>query len=567
VRSRSRVGNCCIKCDHQPRMTKNVVLLGDKTLSLLARNLNSQLREAGSNWNAVDAGYDTWLVAPLDPHGVLFAPNTAAWAFVLSPRVLENVPDIAATLDATLERLGNLRSPPTVLFSTLFADPLAAMPLSSNIDRHTMAGKLNERLLMFRESHPWFYVVDHLSLALQYGLGALYDARYEATAQLYFSPNGSRLLSDLWFRVLRSLERPQKKVCTVDLDNTLWGGILGEDGPDGLQMADSGIGSAYRRFQRSLLDLRRHGILLTVCSKNNPNEALAVLQSHPDCLLKPHDFAHLEIGWGLKSEAIAKTAKKLGLGLDSFVFIDDSPVEREEVSRALPMVDVLDSSGDPMRLVSMLGQYPGFDSLRQTDEDRKRADSYLQEAQRSEVKASAASAEDFYRSLGLKLGIFSARGEQSARLHQLLMKTNQFNLTAERTSAEEFRELLDDPNYMVLGLRVSDRFGDSGITGLAIVDKRRREVWRVRNFLLSCRVLGRTVEGAFLSWLIERASGSRANTVELVFLATERNQVAFGFLESSGGQRSEAGDIWTFEVNRPEVLLPHFVQIDDDQVG
>ena len=548
-------------------MTKNVVLLGDKTLSLLARNLNSQLREAGSSWNAVDAGYDTWLVAPLNHHGVLFAPDTAAWAFVLSPRLLENMPDIVAQLDTALERLGNLQNPPTVLFSTFFADPVAAMPLSGNIDKHALTARLNERLLAFREAHPWFYVIDQLSLILRHGIDALYDARYEANAQLYFSPNGSRLLSDLWFRALRSLERTQKKVCAVDLDNTLWGGILGEDGPDGLQMADTGVGSAYRRFQRSLLELRRNGILLTACSKNNPNEAMAVLQSHPDCLLRPIDFAHIELGWGLKSEALVRTGQKLGLGLDSFVFIDDSPVEREEVSQALPMVEVLDSSGDPMRLVAMLSQYSGFDSLRQTDEDRKRADSYRAEAQRNEVLASAASSDDFYRSLGLKLGIFPARSEQSGRLHQLLMKTNQFNLTAERISAEEFRELLNDPSHMVLGLRVSDRFGDSGITGLAIVDKRRTNTWRVRNFLLSCRVLGRTVEAAFLAWLIGRASASSATTIELAFVTTERNEVAYGFLETSGGKRSDAGDFWSFDVSRPELLPPHFVQIEDGQVA
>ena len=548
-------------------MTKNVVLLGDKTLSLLARSLNAQLHELNSSWNAIDAGYDTWLVAPLDQDGALFAPDTAAWAFVLSPRVLENVPDIAARLDATLERLASLKTPPTVLFSTFFVDPVAAMPLSGNIEKHALAAKLNERLLSFRESHPWFYLVDHVSLVLQHGVNDLYDARYEATAQLYFSPNGNRLLSGLWIRALRSLERPQKKVCAVDLDNTLWGGILGEDGPDGLQMADSGIGLAYRRFQRCLLELRRSGILLTVCSKNNPNEAMAILQTHPDCLLKPSDFAHIELGWGLKSEAIARTAQKLRLGLDSFVLIDDSPVEREEVSQALPKVDVLDSSGDPMRLVSMLGQYAGFDSLRQTDEDRKRADSYREEAQRSEVMQSAASPEDFYRSLGLKLGIFSARAEQSARLHQLLMKTNQFNLTAERISAEEFREILSDPSHLVMGLRVSDRFGDSGITGLAIVDRRRPEVWKVRNFLLSCRVLGRTVESAFLFWLIGQASRSRAGTIELAFAATDRNEVAYGFLKGSGGKRSDAGDLWTFDVSRPDVLPRHYVQIDDAQVS
>lgn len=547
-------------------MTQDVVLLGDKTLSLLARNLNSQLARSNSGWNAIDSGYDTWLIAPLDPHSALFGRNTSAWAFVLSPRVLENVPDIAAQVDATLDRLASLSSPPTVLFSNLFADPLVAMPLSSNLERAALAGKINERLLAFRETHPWFHVVDHLSLVVRHGIDALHDPRFEATAQIYFSPSGTRLLSVLWLRTLYSLERPQKKVCVVDLDNTLWGGVLGEDGPDGLQMADSGNGLAYRRFQGSLLGLRRNGILLTVCSKNNYDEAMAILQSHPDCLLRPADFAHIEIGWGSKSEGLARTAEKLGLGLDSFVFIDDSPVEREEVTRLLPAVDVLDFPSDPTRLVNILSDYHGFDALRHTDEDRKRADAYQQEAQRNASRASATSAEDFYRSLELQLAIFSARVEQTGRLHQLLLKTNQFNLTAERLSAEQFRALLGDPAYMVLGLRIRDRFGDSGITGLAIVDKRRHDAWVVQSFLLSCRVIGRTVENAFLSWIVRVAAKAGANSLAFRYLSTGRNQVAYNFLQGSGGTESDAGRTWTFDVRRPDRVPEHFVQIDDTQV-
>lgn len=547
-------------------MTQDVVLVGDKTLSLLARNLNSQLRQTGSGWNAVDGGYDSWLVAPLDPRSALFDRNTAAWAFVLSPRVLEVVPDIAAQVEATLERLAALSTPPTVLFSNLFADPVSVMPLSGNLQRQAVAAAINQRLLAYRDSHPWFHVVDHLGLSLRHGVDALYDPRFEATAQLYYSPAGTRLLSTLWLRALRSLERPQKKVCALDLDNTLWEGILGEDGPDGLQMSDSGSGLAYRRFQRALLELRRNGILLTVCSKNNHEEAMAVLQAHPECLLRPKDFAHFEIGWGLKSEALGRTAQKLGLGLDSFVFIDDSPVEREEVARALPAVEVLEFPSDPTRLVSVLSEYPGFDALRQTDEDRRRADSYLEEAQRNASKASATSAEDFYRSLDLRLGIFSARTEQAGRLHQLLLKTNQFNLTAERLSAEEFRALLSDPAFMVLGLRVSDRFGDSGITGLAIVDKRRPEVWTIENFLLSCRVIGRTVENAFLCWILAMAGKAGAKSVALRYVRTSRNQVAYGFLQASGGTESEAGDSWTFDIRKPDLVARHFVSIDDTQV-
>jgi FkbH-like protein len=553
--------------DDQLSMTKNVVLLGDKTLGLLARDLNSQLKQVGSNWHAVDAGYDSWLVAPLNRDGDLFDKNTAAWAFVLSPRVLENIPDIAVQVDATLERLASLEAPPTVLFSNFFRDPQGGMPISNNLEKHSLAHKLNERLLTFRETHSWFHVVDHVSLALQHGVRALNDPRFEAVAQVFFSPAGNRQLSRLWFRSLRSLERPQKKVCVVDLDNTLWGGILGEDGLDGLQMADSGRGLAYRRFQRSLLELRRGGILLAICSKNNPEEAIEALESHPDCLLRPADFAHIEIGWGLKSDAIIRTAEKLSLGLDSFVFIDDSPVEREEVTRALPSVDVLDFPSDPTGLVSALGEYSGFDTLRQTDEDRKRADAYVHEAQRSEIKANSKSPEAFYRSLGLQLGIFSARIEQAGRLHQLLMKTNQFNLTTRRISEEAFRALLGNSAYMVIGLRVSDRFGDSGITGLAIIDRSRHDAWTVQDFLLSCRVLGRTVENAFLSWLIARAAKAGANSVLIEYMASGRNQVAHGFLQESGGMESGAGGVWTFDVRRSDVIPEHYVQIDESQVS
>jgi FkbH-like protein len=548
-------------------MKKSVVFLGDKTLSLLTRDLNSQFKGVGADLSAVDAGYDTWLVAPVNRGGILFDTNTSVWAFVLSPRVLETIPDLAARVEATLERLAGLESPPTVFFSNFFADPMGVLPISNNLENHSLAGKLNEKLLRFRESHSWFHIVDHLSLALKHGVNALYDPRFEAAAQVYFSPAGSRLLGRLWFRSLRALGRPQKKVCVVDLDNTLWAGILGEDGPDALQMTDSGSGMAHRRFQRSLLELRRSGILLAICSKNNPEEAMAVLESHPDCLLRPTDFAHIELGWGLKSEAIVRTAEKLSLGLDSFVFIDDSPMEREEVSRALPHVDVLDFPRDATGLVSMLADYSGFDALRQTEEDHKRAESYMQEAQRDVIKAKSKSPEEFYRSLELQLGIFSAHVEQAGRLHQLLMKTNQFNLTTRRMPPEVFRDLLGDRAHLVLGLRVSDRFGDSGITGLAIVDRSRRDVWTVRDLLLSCRVLGRMVENAFLSWLIGHAGKAGAASVAVRYVPTGRNQVAYEFLKQSGGVESGAGDVWTFDVQRHDAVPAHYVQIDESQVS
>jgi FkbH-like protein len=241
-------------------------------------------------------------------------------------------------------------------------------------------------------------------------------------------------------------------------------------------------------------------------------------------------------------------------------------MEREEVARALPAVEVLDFPNEPTGLIHMLGEYPGFDTLRQTDEDRKRADAYLQEAQRIEIKANSSSPEEFYRSLELRLGIFSARIEQAGRLHQLLMKTNQFNLTTRRMSVEAFRALLDNQAYMVVGLRVSDRFGDSGITGLASIDRSRPDAWTVQDFLLSCRVLGRTVENAFISWLIAYAAKAGVESLAIQYVATGRNQVAHGFLKESGGIESDAGDVWTFDVRRPDRVPDHYVQIDESQV-
>jgi len=218
-------------------------------------------------------------------------------------------------------------------------------------------------------------------------------------------------------------------------------------------------------------------------------------------------------------------------------------------------------------LVRTLNEYSGFDTLRQTDEDLKRAEAYLVEGQRSLIKSNSKSPEEFYRSLGLHLGIFSARLEQADRLHQLLMKTNQFNLTTRRMSSEVFRALLSNPAYMVMGLRVSDRFGDSGITGLAIVDQGRHDVWTVEDFLLSCRVLGRTVENAFLSWLIARAASAGVSRVAVQYVASGRNQVARAFLKEAGGEESESGDVWTFDALRPAGMPVHYVEIDESKVS
>lgn len=545
---------------------RRLYLLGDKTLSVIERNLNGLLRAQGLPWEAVDLGYDTWLREMMDTGSRPWRDTGAALGFMLSPRILERPDAGRADIARLLERLGELAPARTVLCSNLFADPVQALPLVQHPRMMRAAAEINERLYAFSEANSWFHVVDHAALAIREGLRNITDARYEATAQMYFSPTGGRMVAQCWQRVLRSLSKPAAKVLVVDLDNTLWKGIVGEDGPDGLEMGPAGAGWPHRALQQSLLHLKANGILLAVCSKNNPEEARKVLEEHPDCLLRPGDFTGLEIGWRPKSEGIRKLADRLRLGIDSFVFLDDSAFERAEVKEALPEVTVLDWEDDPVSLVGRLCDCPAFDSLRVTEEDRERALSYVAEAQREELQRTASSAEDFFRSLNLQLKLFRAGEAQFDRLHQLILKTNQFNLTTERLTPEEFRSLCDREDTLVIGMRVSDTLGESGVVGLAIVEGLGTAAVTLRTFLLSCRVIGRTVENAFLAWLIARAAAAGASEVRLLFRATARNEVALDFLKRSGLRPSQDECVWSVPVSPPPELAPHFVSVEDQGV-
>lgn len=549
-------------------MARRLILLGDKTLSGIERALNDLLSRHRMPWTVSDAGFDSWLREILEPRSLTNQETDSALGFLLSPRVLESPASIASQIDSLLDTLKHRTPSRTVLFSNMFPDPAGVLPLTRHEPLLSIAAEINAKLYAFSRAHAWFHVVDHAGLALREGTRHLSDARYEATAQMYFSPAGGRTVANLWMRVIRALETPAAKVLVVDLDNTLWRGILGEDGPEGIEMSAGPKGWAYRNLQQALLQLKANGLLLAVSSKNNAEEVRSVLAEHPDCLLRPEAFCAIEVGWGAKSASIRRMSEQLRLGLDAFVFLDDSPFEREEVATALPQVTVLDFPEDPLNLVVTLATTFAFDALRITEEDRDRANSYVAETQRDALREKTPSAEDFYRSLSLQLKLFLARPAHTERLHQLILKTNQFNLTTQRLSADEYHELLEQQDTLVIGMRVADTFGDSGITGLAIVTGVGTDTWTVDNFLLSCRVIGRTVENAFVAWLVERAKAAAADLVRFRFKSSTRNQVAREFLERSGLTWNAAEQVWQSSTE-PALgsLASHFVTIEDRDVA
>lgn len=542
-------------------------LLGDKTLSGVARELQRLFTAEGLEGKVVDAGFDAWLRESLDPTSATRKAESAVWIYWPSPRLIEN-DDCEAELECVLSAIQTAKPTPTILFGNFFADPIVARPLTNTLALQARAARLNDRLQSFAKTQAGFYLIDQASLALREGLRVLTDPRFEAIGQLYYSPAGALASAKLIFRAARALVRPSAKVLVLDLDNTLWGGILGEDGAANLFMGPTDRGFSYRRFQEALLELKREGVMLALCSKNDEAPALEVLRTHPDCLLRPQDFVAHAINWQSKSENLRAMASKLRLGLDAFVFVDDSAFEREEMRRLIPELRVLEFPADPSGLVAMLSDTPVFDTLGLTDEDRRRASLYEVENRRSDLLATATSMEDFYRSLDSTLEIFRGDAASAERLHQLVLKTNQFNLTTERLAGDEFRSLLVDPQVSVWGLRVGDRLGDSGVTGLAVVHRGPSE-WVVTSFLLSCRVIGRTVEFAFMRWLADRARVIGVQRLVLNFVPSAKNGVAAEFLGKSGF-RPENGDVlkagrWVLELDAASVatLAPHYVRIDD----
>jgi FkbH-like protein len=343
------------------------------------------------------------------------------------------------------------------------------------------------------------------------------------------------------------------KCIVLDLDNTLWGGVLGEDGAGGVALGPHWPGSEFLDFQRELLDLQRQGMLLAVCSKNNEAEALEVLRSHPHMLIREEVLAAYRINWEDKATNIRSLATELNIGLDHMLLIDDSPHERAWVREQIPELQVPEVPPDPSQYATWVGSLPSLIVLQQTAEDSRRTEQYRESRVREAYRSTSGSLEDFLGGLGLRADIRLVDEDSLARAVQLLAKTNQFNLTTRRHDEATLRRAVDSGEWRVYTMRVADRFGDFGFTGLAIAAPG-PDSWHIDSFLLSCRVIGKSVETALLARIAEDARRAGASQLTADFVDSGRNQVASTFLANHGfrpageprWQRSltTAGPVW-----------------------
>jgi len=401
--------------------------------------------------------------------------------------------------------------------------------------------RMNEGLRQALPSGAFFLDLEQVSGMM--GRDRFYDPRRYFWSKQPFSEAGACCLARQLWAGVRALTTGPKKVLVVDLDNTLWGGIAGETEPLALVLGEGPDGEAYRAFQQHLKSLARRGIILAVCSKNNREDALAPFQRNPQMVLALDDFACVDTSWGPKSEGLRRIAATLNVGLDSFVFFDDNPAERELIRQALPEVEVVETPEDPAEYIRALEGGLWFEAVQLSGEDTQRSALYQRESSRREAQGAFASMDDYLTSLEMRGSVQTISDTNLQRVVQLIGKTNQFNLTTRRHSHEDLQRMLSRRDALGLVLTLEDKFGGHGLISVLLavpVAEQPEKTLRIDTWLMSCRVIGRTAEHFLLNELVERARMRNYQALQGEFIPTRKNAMVSDLYEGLGFERVAA---------------------------
>lgn len=443
--------------------------------------------------------------------------------------------------------------------------------LDDMIDRgqNSIILELNRFLSEIVSSYENIYLVNTNLCLLRIGEDSFYDRRYWHIGKAPYSKRAIAEIANEGFKIIRALKGKNKKCIVLDCDNTLWGGIVGEDGIERIKISDTYPGSFYKEFQTEIFNLCNRGILIALCSKNNPEDVWEVFKHHPDMVIKEQHITLAKINWNDKASNIKAIASELNIGLDSIVFVDDSEFEADLVRRELPEVEVILLPKDKPYEYSRILRCSGFfDSVAFSDEDRSRTAMYRAEVARKHEREKVTDLDDFYRSLKMKIQIKFSDDFSCPRIAQLTQKTNQFNLTTIRYSESDIRMLMNNPNTDVVYLKLADKFGDSGIVGVAIVKYENHQAI-IESFLLSCRVLGRKVEEAFLLSILRLAKDKVVASVIGKYVRTKKNSQTEYFYEKNGfvsiPQKDNGTDLQTYEFDLGGTIknIPVFFELTD----
>ncbi len=559
-------------------------------------NVNIDLAESplkklfGEDVNVYKAGFNQYVQELMDPNSefyrrkpeiailhlegfslfsnIFFDPfnstDIAKQAAEEADQVVNLIIEASKRLPSTFFIVSNLVIPPTNL--------LGSLNFNHELSLHKIEYRFNDTLFRRKQELQIsnFVILDWRSIVLEHGFNNIYDQKYWYLGRIPYNKVGFELLAGEIFRLWKASKGKVKKVIVLDLDNTLWGGIIGEDGIEGIKIGEDGVGKAYRDFQRLLKSIKNKGVVLAIASKNNEQDVREVFENHPMMVLKLDDFVAVRINWLPKSHNIKEIAKELNLGIDSFVFIDDNPAERLEIKEELPDINVPEFPEDPVELpywfLKLSRTY--FDKLVITHEDKLRSQLYKGEAERHKFSLEFKDMHEFLKKLGMRIIVTRNHRLMIPRIAQLTQRTNQFNLTTRRYTEADIRKFMESGNKIIYDVEVIDKFGSNGIVGVIIVELKDKVAY-FDVFLLSCRVIGRDVEEGFV-WSVSQDLTKTNGIKKIVgeYIPTKKNQVSKDTYKKLGftlvEKDTDGKTFWEMDMDKEQIKKPDWLKIEEN---
>jgi len=559
-----------------------LAMLRNFTIEPLLPIVKAEIARMGFFPHLFVGGHDTIASDVMDSASALYRFNpdviiVAQWLEAIAPMFATRFISFSAqALDAEVQRIVEAhvavvravrqRSHAPILLNNFPLPEYPALGIfdaqQEHLQTHTML-RLHQELLRQVQKFPDVYIVDYAHLMARMGTQQGYNERYWHIGKMPFSHHALAPFGMEYVRFLRALMGKVRKCLILDCDNTLWGGVVGEEGIAGIALGPTYPGSCYVSFQREIMNLHDRGVVLALCSKNNERDVLEVFERHPNTVLRKECFAARQINWDDKATNIRRIVEQLGIGMESVVFADDSAFEIGLVQSQIPDITVLHLPSEASQLRAAICARGYFDALAFSDEDRSRNRMYRDEAHRKQLATSAGSMEEYLSKLEIRIRIGRTDAFHIPRVAQLTQKTNQFNLTTKRYTEGDITRWTSDMQCDVLYAQLQDTIADMGTVGVAMV-RYTASTADIDSFLLSCRALGRGVEDALLAHVVLRARANGCTTVRGQYIPTSKNGQVADFYARHGFvcQGHGSPGVWELEVARATCATPNWITVD-----
>ena len=567
-------------------LEKRIAILGGSTTNIFRDFLELFLLDAGVKPIFYESEYAQYYEEAVFQNDALseFAPDiifvfTTSVNLKEQPSVFETKEEADARINREYTRYQSIWDGLAARYHAVIIQNNFEMPaylLLGSLDAVLWGGwrntieSLNARIAEYAMAHAGMYVHDVHYLASLLGTEQWFDLSQYSAYKLAIRYESMPFVAMHAANVVKAILGRTKKCLVLDLDNTLWGGIIGDDGMEGIQIGkETPEAEAYTAFQRYLLALKARGALLAVCSKNEEAVAKSGF-SHPDTVLQLDDFVAFQANWEPKDQNVRRIANMLNIGLDSLVFLDDNPMERAIVREHVPEVAVPEViGGDVASYIRAIERNGYFETVSISEDDRKRSEAYRANQQRVEMEAVASSYEDFLLSLDMRAEIAPFRRIYYDRIAQLTNKSNQFNLTTRRFTRADIEHMAEDSRYITLYGRLQDRFGDNGLVSVVIAEKEGTDV-HIRLWLMSCRVLKRGMEEAMMEELAKKARLAGGEKLIGYYYPTAKNGMVRDFYSAHGFSLVDDADgntVWEhgLETDAPPIAKKHFIQVEESE--